>query len=38
MGAAPKAVVELFGLADGKGGGFLIVKRAASLVISPGFF
>src|SRR3990167_935221 len=38
MCAATKAMVELLGLADGKGGGFFVVKRTAGDKICPGFF
>ena len=38
MSTAPKAVIELFFVAYGEGGGLFIVKRAAGLVILAGFF
>lgn len=38
MGAAPKAVIELFFVTYGEGGRLFIVKRAAGLVILAGFF
>lgn len=38
MRAATKTVVELFGGADGKTGGFFIVKWAAGRIIGARFF
>ena len=38
VGAAAETVVELFILADGKGGGLLVMKRAAGVIVFSGFF
>ncbi len=38
MCAATKTMVKLLGGADGKAGGFFIMKRTAGRIIGAGFF
>jgi hypothetical protein len=37
VGTTTETVIELLLLADGKGGAFFVMKRAASLVVLTGF-